>query len=212
MTRLVLALLALLVASIAARAADPCAGTVTSGSGDVVVEGKQAARAGDAGDQTGCGGSIVSDASGVFINGKPMARVGDAACCGGKETPWHSLLVAARMARPSAWQGRTYRHGGHHELRLERTAARDVSRLRHHRHPRGHRHDRATAVLHELRPRASLDRLSDPCRGRSDRRPIGEGASGEPQRTATSGSQATLLASSPSSSERNGSSAATRSL
>ena len=109
MTRLALALLALLVASIAARAADPCVGTVTSGSGDVVVEGKQAARTGDTagcggstivqgspnvlingkpaavqGDQTGCGGSIFLGASGVFINGKPMARVGDAAGCGGK--------------------------------------------------------------------------------------------------------------------------------
>ncbi len=96
-------------ASLAEDSANPCpAGTVTSGSGDVMVEGKQAARAGDTagcagpiiegspdvfingkpaavqGDQTGCGGSIVSGASGVFINGKPMARVGDAAGCGGK--------------------------------------------------------------------------------------------------------------------------------
>ena len=82
-------------------ATKPCNSTVTSGSGDVVVEGHAAARAGDTagcggtivqgspnvfingkpaavqGDATGCGGSIVSGASGVFINGKPMARTGD---------------------------------------------------------------------------------------------------------------------------------------
>jgi uncharacterized Zn-binding protein involved in type VI secretion len=96
-------------ATLAEDAPNPCgAGTVTSGSGDVVVEGKSAARAGDSagcagtivqgspnvfingkpaavqGGETGCGGSIVSGASGVFINGKPMARVGDAAGCQGK--------------------------------------------------------------------------------------------------------------------------------
>lgn len=107
---LAVALLALApVAAFAGDSANPCpAGTVTSGSGDVMVEGKQAARAGDTagcagpiiegspdvfingkpaavqGDKTGCGGSIVSGASGVFINGKPMARMGDAAGCGGK--------------------------------------------------------------------------------------------------------------------------------
>jgi uncharacterized Zn-binding protein involved in type VI secretion len=100
-----LAVVLLALAPFAALAEDnPCpAGTVTSGSGDVMVEGKQAARAGDTaglegspdvfingkpaavqGDKTGCGGSIVSGASGVFINGKPMARMGDAAGCGGK--------------------------------------------------------------------------------------------------------------------------------
>jgi uncharacterized Zn-binding protein involved in type VI secretion len=96
-------------AALAEDARSPCpAGTITSGSGDVMVEGKQAARAGDTagcagtivqgspdvfingkpaavqGDKTGCGGSIVSGASGVFINGKPMAGMGDAAGCGGK--------------------------------------------------------------------------------------------------------------------------------
>jgi len=110
---LAVALLALSpVAVFAEDSANPCpAGTVTSGSGNVMVEGKQAARAGDTagcagasgtivqgspnvfidgkpaavqGDQTGCGGSIVTGASGVFINGKPMARMGDAARCGGK--------------------------------------------------------------------------------------------------------------------------------
>jgi uncharacterized Zn-binding protein involved in type VI secretion len=82
--------------------------TITSGSGNVVVEGKQAARAGDTtgcssavvegssnvfingkpaamqGSDTGCGGSIVSGSSGVFINGKPMARTGDATGCPGQ--------------------------------------------------------------------------------------------------------------------------------
>jgi uncharacterized Zn-binding protein involved in type VI secretion len=97
------------VAVLAEDGANPCgASTVTSGSGDVMVEGKQAARAGDTagcagpiiegspdvfingkpaavqGDKTGCGGSIVSGASGVFINGKPMARMGDAAGCANK--------------------------------------------------------------------------------------------------------------------------------
>jgi uncharacterized Zn-binding protein involved in type VI secretion len=97
------------LAALAEDSANPCpAGTVASGSGDVMVEGKQAARAGDSagcagtiiegspnvfingkpaavqGDQTGCGGSIVTGASGVFINGKPMARMGDAAGCPGK--------------------------------------------------------------------------------------------------------------------------------
>jgi len=93
------------LATLAEDAPNPCgAGTVTSGSESVVVEGKQAARAGDTAGcagtitegspdvfingkpaavqgKTGCGGSIVFGASGVFINGKPMARVGDAAGC-----------------------------------------------------------------------------------------------------------------------------------
>ena len=110
LTSLAVALLALSpVAAFAGDAPNPCpAGTVTSGSGDVMVGGKQAARAGDTagcagpiiegspdvfinskpaavqGDKTGCGGSIVSGGSGVFINGKPMARMGDAAGCPGK--------------------------------------------------------------------------------------------------------------------------------
>ncbi|MGB0058390.1 MAG: PAAR domain-containing protein [Methyloceanibacter sp.] len=50
------------------------AGTVTSGGGDVVVEGKQAARAGDT---AGCAGStIVQGSPNVFINGKPAAVQG----------------------------------------------------------------------------------------------------------------------------------------
>jgi uncharacterized Zn-binding protein involved in type VI secretion len=110
LTSLSVALLTLApLATLVEDGPNPCpAGTVASGSGDVMVEGKQAARAGDAagcagpiiegspdvfingkpaavqGDKTGCGGTIVSGASGVFINGKPMARMGDAAGCGGK--------------------------------------------------------------------------------------------------------------------------------
>ena len=106
LTSLSVALLTLApLATLAEDGPNPCpAGTVASGSGDVMVEGKQAARAGCAGpiiegspdvlingkpaavqgDKTGCGGTIVSGASGVSINGKPMARMGDAADCGGK--------------------------------------------------------------------------------------------------------------------------------
>lgn len=108
------AVMALFTASQPVHATDqsgqpPCPhGTVTSGSDSVMVEGKQAARAGDStgcgstvvegspdvfingkpaavqGDTTGCGGSIVTGSSSVFINGKPMAASGDAAPCPGK--------------------------------------------------------------------------------------------------------------------------------
>jgi uncharacterized Zn-binding protein involved in type VI secretion len=106
-----LAALTLIAAVNLGFAADqpPCPqGAIASGSDSVMVEGKQAARAGDAtdcgstvvegspdvfingkpaavqGDATGCGGSIVTGSSGVFINGKPMAASGDAAPCPGK--------------------------------------------------------------------------------------------------------------------------------
>ncbi len=94
------------VAVLAGDSANPCpAGTVTSGSGDVMVEGKQAARAGDTagcagpiiegspdvfingkpaavqGGKTGCGGTITSGATGVFVNGKPFVIAGSAAGC-----------------------------------------------------------------------------------------------------------------------------------
>jgi len=59
----------------------PAGSAITSGSLNVTVVGKEAARAGDT---TGCGGSIVTGSSGVFINGKPMAAVGDASGCAGK--------------------------------------------------------------------------------------------------------------------------------
>ena len=108
---LAFAAVALLAAINFSLAADqpPCPqGTIASGSDGVMVEGKQAARTGDAtgcgstvvegspdvlingkpaavqGDATGCGGSIVTGSASVFINGKPMAASGDAAPCPGK--------------------------------------------------------------------------------------------------------------------------------
>ena len=51
-----------------------CQGAITSGSADVIVEGKQAAAAGDT---TSCGDTVVQGSSNVFINGKPAAVVGD---------------------------------------------------------------------------------------------------------------------------------------
>ncbi len=86
----------------------PAGSAITSGSSNVIVGGKQAARAGDTtgcgstivegssnvfingkppavqGSSTGCGGGVVTGSSGVFINGKPMATVRDAAGCAGK--------------------------------------------------------------------------------------------------------------------------------
>ena len=81
-TALSVVLLALApVGALAADSANPCpAGAVTSGSGDVVVEGKQAARAGDT---AGCAGTIVEGSPNVFINGKPAAVQGDKTGCGG---------------------------------------------------------------------------------------------------------------------------------
>lgn len=94
------------LATLAEDSPNPCtSGTVTSGSESVVVEGKQAARAGDTagcagtitegspdvfingkpaavqGNKTGCGGSITSGATGVFVNGKPLVIAGSAADC-----------------------------------------------------------------------------------------------------------------------------------
>jgi uncharacterized Zn-binding protein involved in type VI secretion len=68
----------------AARAGDTtgCGSTVTEGSSNVFINGEPAAVQGSS---TGCGGSIVAGSSGVFINGKPMAAVGDATSgCAGK--------------------------------------------------------------------------------------------------------------------------------
>jgi len=94
------------VAALAEDTANPCpSGTVASGSSDVTVEGKQAARAGDSagcagtitegspdvfingkpaavqGSKTGCGGAVASGATGVFVNGKPFVIAGSAADC-----------------------------------------------------------------------------------------------------------------------------------
>jgi uncharacterized Zn-binding protein involved in type VI secretion len=62
---------------------------ITSGSGDVFINGKPAARVGDSlaphtkPKSPPHGRSIAAGASQVFINGKPAARVGDAISCGG---------------------------------------------------------------------------------------------------------------------------------
>jgi uncharacterized Zn-binding protein involved in type VI secretion len=82
---LAVALLALApLAALAEDSANRCpAGTVTSGSGDVMVEGKQAARAGDT---AGCAGPIIEGSPDVFINGKPAAVQGDKTGCGGTIT------------------------------------------------------------------------------------------------------------------------------
>ncbi|MGH1486837.1 MAG: type VI secretion system PAAR protein [Cellvibrionaceae bacterium] len=63
---------------------------ITSGSGDVKVNGIPAARVGDSlaphvkPKSKPHGRSIAAGSSTVFINGKPAARVGDAISCGGK--------------------------------------------------------------------------------------------------------------------------------
>jgi uncharacterized Zn-binding protein involved in type VI secretion len=79
-----LAVVLLAAPPLAASAEDspnPCgASTVTSGSGDVMVEGKQAARAGDS---AGCAGTVIEGSPDVFINGKPAAVQGDRTGCGG---------------------------------------------------------------------------------------------------------------------------------
>jgi uncharacterized Zn-binding protein involved in type VI secretion len=105
----VLALVAMPLAALAEDSPKPCGySTVTSGSSDVMVEGKAAARAGDTagcagtiiegspdvfingkpaavqGDKTGCGGTISSEATGVFVNGKPFVIAGSKADCGDK--------------------------------------------------------------------------------------------------------------------------------
>ena len=84
----------------AARLGDSCAGhgcfpstPIVSGSSDVSINGKPAARKGDTVLLHGCscpttphiihGRSIVAGSSNVSINGKPAARVGDAIDCGG---------------------------------------------------------------------------------------------------------------------------------
>ena len=69
------ALLAFFAGQLPALAADqagqpPCASTITSGSEGVMVEGKEAARAGDT---TGCGSTVVEGSPDVLINGKPAA-------------------------------------------------------------------------------------------------------------------------------------------
>ncbi|KPF97707.1 hypothetical protein IP86_13020 [Rhodopseudomonas sp. AAP120] len=77
MMRMVPALALLILAGAPAAAQD--SGVITSGSGNVTVNGKPAARAGD----TTSDGSIVEGSSNVFINGKPAAVMGGKTTCGG---------------------------------------------------------------------------------------------------------------------------------
>jgi uncharacterized Zn-binding protein involved in type VI secretion len=77
---LAIALLLIAASSVLAGGA-PCPATIASGSDSVMVDGKQAARAGDA---TGCGSAVIEGSPDVFINGKPMAAAGDAAGCAGQ--------------------------------------------------------------------------------------------------------------------------------
>ncbi|MEH6578481.1 MAG: PAAR domain-containing protein [Amphritea sp.] len=62
---------------------------ITSGSGDVLINGLPAARVGDSAAPHGCkdcpphGRTLVAGSASVFINGKPAVRVGDALSCGG---------------------------------------------------------------------------------------------------------------------------------
>jgi len=62
---------------------------ITAGSGNVIINGKPAARQGDPLAAHGCGKcpphgrAISGGSSSVFINGRPAARVGDAVGCGG---------------------------------------------------------------------------------------------------------------------------------
>jgi uncharacterized Zn-binding protein involved in type VI secretion len=79
---LAVAALASLPLSSLAQEPNPCpSSTVTPGSGDVMVEGKPAARAGDG---AGCAGAITEGSPDVFINGKPAAVQGGKTGCGGK--------------------------------------------------------------------------------------------------------------------------------
>ena len=98
LTSLSVALLTLApLATLAEDGPNPCpAGTVASGSGDVMVEGKQAARAGDA---AGCAGPIIEGSPDVFINGKPAAVQGDKTGCGGSIVSGASgVFIATRRA------------------------------------------------------------------------------------------------------------------
>src|SRR6476659_7253112 len=98
LTSLSVALLTLApLATLAEDGPNPCpAGTVASGSGDVMVEGKQAARAGDA---AGCAGPIIEGSPDVFINGKPFKATRPVAA--GRSSP----APPACSSTASRWRG-----------------------------------------------------------------------------------------------------------
>jgi len=72
----------LAVVALTALAAAEQPGQITSGTANVMVNGKPAARVGD----TTSDGKIIEGAKGVYINGKPAAVVGSGTDCGGKAT------------------------------------------------------------------------------------------------------------------------------
>jgi uncharacterized Zn-binding protein involved in type VI secretion len=73
--------IAFLVFAAGAQAADNAPAKIITGNGGVIVEGDQAATAGDQTDQ----GTVVTEgSSNVFIGGKPAAIVGSGTNCGGQ--------------------------------------------------------------------------------------------------------------------------------
>lgn len=79
--------LARALAALVALPTPAAAEALGAGSADVVVEGRSAARAGDA---AGSSGAVTAGSPNVFINGRPAATVGDGTACGG------SVLGGAR--------------------------------------------------------------------------------------------------------------------
>lgn len=109
MRRILLILLSIIAQPAAAQEPPNRPETITSGSQDVLIGGRPAARQGDTttsghvvvegsknvffngkpavvlGGKTDCGGAVVTGQSHVFVNGKPLATEGDlAAGCPGK--------------------------------------------------------------------------------------------------------------------------------
>jgi uncharacterized Zn-binding protein involved in type VI secretion len=68
-----------------------CGSKINAGSGDVNINGKPAARFGDAGIEAGFSAHTIKEGSGtVFINGKKAARVGDKVTTHTKSPPTHT--------------------------------------------------------------------------------------------------------------------------
>ncbi|MCV6610764.1 MAG: PAAR domain-containing protein [Amphritea sp.] len=100
----------------AARLGDTCSAhgcfpptPVTSGSGNVLINGLPAARVSDSAAPHGCGKcpphgrSIAAGSATVFINGRPAARVGDTISCGGNvATGSDNVLIGDSAGLPSA--------------------------------------------------------------------------------------------------------------
>ena len=68
-----------------------CGSKINVGSGDVNINGKAAARKGDAGIEAGFSAHTINEGSStVFINGKKAARVGDKVTTHTKSPPTHT--------------------------------------------------------------------------------------------------------------------------